>query len=473
MNYTYIQPNNLEMEGQVICSILTDMRNQAALFDLLKDPDIFFDLFNRQVFTACKAMFAAGKAIDTATVSIELYPTIGGDGLAKIAKIANKYTINAVQYANELISLHQKRQLFKAIHIAQEAIVNGEKADAVMNDLQKALIDAQTDSGITTTYNADALLNMIQESMVNIGKMGADALGTKIRLNSLRAILGMWCKGDLVIIAGRPAMGKTAFVETILSDFAASNKAGVFLSLEMTARQMGFRLLSTFTAKDERKYSANEIQTAAKYPTEEVLTVVYPELQRRYKERFTNENGSLLYIDDLSNVTPTQIRAKFLQIKAQCSNQIGGLVIDYLGLIDDGSANKSDNKANRIGDITRSLKMLAKEFDICVILLCQLNRALEARADKTPTLADLRDSGAIEQDADVVCFLHRPEYYRDCQDMITNSETLQTIPKAGYGEIIVAKHRNGELGTAAFRFEHKCTAIVEYEQEFLPDDVPF
>ena len=97
MNYTYIQPNNLEMEGQVICSILTDMRNQAALFDLLKDPDIFFDLFNRQLFTACKAMFAAGKAIDTATVSIELYPTIGGDGFAKIAKIANKYTINAVQ----------------------------------------------------------------------------------------------------------------------------------------------------------------------------------------------------------------------------------------------------------------------------------------------------------------------------------------------------------------------------------------
>jgi replicative DNA helicase len=302
--------------------------------------------------------------------------------------------------------------------------------------------------------------------MVEIAKYGLDGDGTRIRLNELRSILGCWHRGDLVIIAGRPAMGKTSFVESILSDFAISGKAGIFLSLEMTALQVGYRLLSGLSVTDSRKYSAAELKTSAMYPTEEVATVVVPELQKRFKNRYSNNAGSLLFIDDQSNMNIAQIRAKVMQLIAGSRNPVGGVVIDYLGLIDDTTpTNKGDNKVNRIADITRALKCMAKEFAIPVILLCQLSRAVETRQDKRPILADLRDSGAIEQDADVVLFLHRPEYYRDCEEFVEHHTEGTQVSKEGYGEIIVAKNRNGGLGIAPFRFIAHCTAMVDYSEQ--------
>ena len=478
-------PNNTEMEAQVLAMLLSDLKAQAEILDIIKSKDVFFDLQHRTIYAACLAMFGMGRQIDIRTLAAYLrengeLESVGGP--AALADIGNGYSYNYISYCYELTDLYKKREIMQATAKAQAQIMEGAKASEVIDDLQTTIVTSAMNGGKQTTYTADALLASVQDNMLMIGKDGENALGTRIRLKDLRSILGFWHNSDLVILAARPAMGKTAFVETILSDFAAVGKTGVFISIEMSAQQMGYRLLSSLTANDPRKYSAAEIQASAKYPNDELFTTVYPELCKRYEAKFKNNNAPLLYIDDSGSVNIHQIRAKFLQIKAVSKNEIGGLVIDYLGLIDDNGNHAGDNKANRIADITRALKSLAKEFDVPVILLCQLSRALEARADKRPILADLRDSGAIEQDADIVLFLHRPEYYRDCPDEIEHPLTGLSVSKEGYGEIIVAKHRNGGLGVAPFKFIGHCTAIVDYNLQPLnspvaryevPDEVPF
>lgn len=465
-----ILPHDLQLErvilGQMLNGRITDT---AEIISVLRTAEIFFNPAHRIIYEAIKTLYIKGQPIDLITVSYLLRETnqidqVGGAGA--LAEMAQNYSTHYREHCFVLLDLYAKRVLIQSAARAQAQILDCEPLTGIISDLQKALIDAQDPAGKKTTFDNIAVAEHILQNMASIAKYGLDGDGTRIRLHELRSILGCWHRGDLVIIAGRPAMGKTAFVETILSDFALTGKAGIFLSLEMTAVQVGYRLLSGLTANDSRKYSVSELKSSAMYPTEEVAALVVPQLNERFKSRYSNDKGTLLYIDDQSSMSIAQIRAKVMQIISSSRNPVGGVVIDYLGLIDDSTpTNRNDNKVNRIGDITRALKCLAKEFDIPVILLCQLSRAVETRSDKRPILADLRDSGAIEQDADVVAFLHRPEYYRDCTDMVEHATTGIQVNKDGYGEIIVAKNRNGGLGIAPFRFIAHCTAMVDYSEQ--------
>lgn len=480
-----VLPSDVQVERVILGQMLSgDMTATAQIMMLIKTPDIFFIPAHRTIFSAIYTLYINSKPIDIITATFALRDAGQLDevgGAAFIAQLSNNYTFHYVQHCCILLDLYAKRIIIQAAARAQGQILDSEQLQPVLNDLQKAIIEAQEPAGKRTLSDAGGVLNTVNANMVEIAKHGLDGDGTRIRLNELRNILGCWHQGDLVIIAGRPAMGKTSMVETILADFAVTGKAGIFLSLEMTTTQVGYRLLSGLSVHDERKVSTAELKASAMYPTEEVATMIVPKLQERFKKRYTNENGSLLFIDDLSSINTAQIRAKVMQIIAGASNKVGGVVIDYLGLIDDTGGNKNDNKVNRIADITRSLKIMAKEFNIPVILLCQLSREVEKRGEKRPILADLRDSGAIEQDADLVLFLHRPEYYRDCPDTVEHYLTGEQVSKDGYGEIIVAKNRNGGLGIAPFRFVAHCTAIVDYDTKhsfnapanYYEVDVPF
>ena len=481
-----ILPHDLQVERLVLGQMLSGRPTETAeILAILKSTDIFFSPAHRTLYDAIKTLYIKSQPADLITVTYLLRETgklEEAGGVGAIAEISQQHTFHYLEYCAVLLDLYSKRTLMQATARAQAQILDNEPLTGIFTDMQLALIEAQEPAGKRSMYDGGMVLEAVNSNMVEIAKYGLDGDGTRIRLHELRSILGCWHRGDLVIIAGRPAMGKTAFVETILSDFALTGKAGIFLSLEMTAVQVGYRLLSGLTANDSRKYSVSELKSSAMYPTEEVAALVVPQLNERFKSRYSNDKGTLLYIDDQSSMSIAQIRAKVMQIISSSRNPVGGVVIDYLGLIDDSTpTNRNDNKVNRIGDITRALKCLAKEFDIPVILLCQLSRAVETRSDKRPILADLRDSGAIEQDADVVAFLHRPEYYRDCTDMVEHATTGIQVNKDGYGEIIVAKNRNGGLGIAPFRFVAHCTAIVDYDTKHSVDapanyyevDVPF
>lgn len=465
-----ILPHDLQVERLVLGQMLSGRPTETAeILAILKSTDIFFNPAHRTLYDAIKTLYIKSQPADLITVTYLLRETgklEEAGGVGYIAEVSQQHTFHYLEHCAVLLDLYSKRTLMQATARAQAQILDNEPLTGIFTDMQMALIEAQEPAGKKSMYDGSMVLEAVTANMVEIAKYGLDGDGTRIRLNELRSILGCWHRGDLVIIAGRPAMGKTSFVESILSDFAISGKAGIFLSLEMTALQVGYRLLSGLSVTDSRKYSAAELKTSAMYPTEEVATVVVPELQKRFKNRYSNNAGSLLFIDDQSNMNIAQIRAKVMQLIAGSRNPVGGVVIDYLGLIDDTTpTNKGDNKVNRIADITRALKCMAKEFAIPVILLCQLSRAVETRQDKRPILADLRDSGAIEQDADVVLFLHRPEYYRDCEEFVEHHTEGTQVSKEGYGEIIVAKNRNGGLGIAPFRFIAHCTAMVDYSEQ--------
>ena len=227
-------PNNTDMEAQVLAMLLSDLKAQAEILDIIKSKEVFFDLQHRTIYAACLAMFGMGRQIDIRTLAAYLRETgelesIGGP--AALADIGNGYCSSYIGYCYELTDLYKKREIMQATAKAQAQITEGAKASEVIDDLQTTIVTSSLNGGKQTTYTADALLASVQDNMLQIGKDGENALGTRIRLKDLRSILGFWHNSDLVILAARPAMGKTAFVETILSDFAAVGKTGVFISI--------------------------------------------------------------------------------------------------------------------------------------------------------------------------------------------------------------------------------------------------
>ena len=435
-----VPPHDTEAEQAVLGSMLTDVDAVVDAIEILK-PEDFYREDNKNIYEAMLNLYGKAEPIDVITVKSELtsmgkFEVVGG--LEYLATLPDKVptTTNAIKYIH---IVEEKSILRKLIKTANDLISLGyaqnEDIDVIIEQAEKKIFDimqGKNQKGYT------ALKDILVESFAEIEKL----------YNQKEAITGIPTgfadldyktaglhKSDLILIAARPAMGKSAFALNIATNAAINAKVPVIIfNLEMSKSQLVNRMLCS-----EAMVDSNKIRTG-KMDEEDwvkLATALGP------------LSEAPIYIDDTPGITVSEIRAKCRKLKLE--KDIGLVVIDYLQLIQ-GSGKKNASREQELSEISRSLKILAKELDIPVVALSQLSRAAEQRADHRPMLSDLRESGAIEQDADIVMFLYRDDYY--------NPDT----EKKNIAEIILAKHRAGSTGTIELLWLGNYTKFANIEK---------
>lgn len=445
-----LPPQALDLEEAVLGALMLEKDALSAVIDILK-PDVFYKDSHQKIFEAIQILFQRSSPVDILTVTAQL--RLQGDlemigGAYYITELTNRVASSAnIEYHARIIS--QKFIQRELIRISTEIISNAYEDTTDIFDLldhaEKNLFDIAQNNLRRDSRKMD---DIIRESLENLEKIKdkVDGLtGVPSGFTALDRITSGWQPSDLVIIAARPAMGKTAFVLSCARNAAVQfNKPVVFFSLEMSSVQLVNRLISGETEIEQEKIKKGHL---AEWEWQKLHSKI----------------GSLteapLFIDDTPALNIFEFRAKCRRLKAQYDIQM--IIIDYLQLMHGKSDGKGGNREQEIGSISRALKSVAKELNVPVIALSQLSRAVETRpgAAKKPMLSDLRESGSIEQDADMVLFLYRPEYYGLTED----DQGRSTI---GIGEVIVAKHRNGETGTVPLRFVGKYVKFVDLEEDF-------
>ena len=418
-----IPPHDIEAEQAILGSMLTDKDAVISAIEVLKE-DMFYRDDNKTIYSAILSLYAKAEPIDIITVKAELvsigmFEKVGG--LEYLVALPEKVptTANVEKYIR---IVEEKAMLRSLIKYANEMVALGydetEEVDSIMEIAEKKIFDlSQKKNQRGYTSIKDVLVESFAELERLYNQKGA-ITGVPTGFADLDSRTSGFHKSDLVIIAARPAMGKSAFAINIATNAALqANVPVIIFNLEMSKEQVGNRILCSEAMVDSNKVRTGKI--------EEEEWVKLATASGRLSE-------APIYIDDTPGITVTEIRAKCRKLKME--KGIGLVVIDYLQLVQ-GSGKKNSSREQEISEISRSLKILAKELEVPVIALSQLSRAVEQRPDHRPMLSDLRESGAIEQDADIVIFLYRDDYYNE------NSE------KKNVAEVILAKHRGGSTGT--------------------------
>ena len=418
-----IPPNDVESEQAVIGSMLTDKEAVSAAIEVLK-PEDFYREDNRTIFEAILNLYGRSDPIDIITLKSELssmgkFEAVGG--LEYIAELPDKVptTANVEQYIK---IVEEKSVLRNLIKTANEIITLGydqtQEVDGIIDGAEKKIFEVmQKKNQKGYTPIKDILVETFTE-LEQLYNQKQRITGIPTGFSDLDFRTSGLHNSDLILVAARPAMGKSAFALNIATNAAVRAKVPVAIfSLEMSKEQMTSRILCS-----EAMVDSNKVRTG-KIDDEEwsKLAAASGELSE-----------ANIYIDDTPGISIMEIRAKCRKMKIE--KNIGLVVIDYLQLVQ-GSGKRGGSREQEIAEISRSLKILAKEINVPVIALSQLSRAPEQRPDHRPMLSDLRESGSIEQDADIVMFLYRDDYYNE------DSE------KKNIAEVILAKHRAGSTGT--------------------------
>ena len=435
-----IPPNDIEAEQAILGSMLTDRDAVIAAIEVLKEED-FYREDNKLIFSAMLNLYSKSEPIDIITVKSELqaigkFDAVGG--LEYLAELPEKVptTANVDKYIK---IVEQKSMVRNLIKSANEIIALGydetQEVENVMERAEKNIFEAMQKKN-QRGYSAikDVLIDTFAqiEALYNQKKTVTGVPTNFIDLDQKTSGLH---GSELVIIAARPAMGKSAFALNIATNAATrANVPVVIFSLEMSKEQMVNRILCSEAMVDSEKVKTGKIDEGDWIKLAGALGPL---------------SEAEIFIDDTPGITVTEIRAKCRKLKME--KNIGLIVIDYLQLIQ-GSGKRNSSREQEISEISRSLKILAKELDVPVIALSQLSRAAEQRADHRPMLSDLRESGAIEQDADIVMFLYRDDYYNP------DSE------KKNIAEVIMAKHRAGSTGTVELLWLGSYTKFVNIEK---------
>ena len=449
-----------EIEASILGAMMIEKEAVPKAIELLT-PQSFYLKEHRLIFETMQSLFEAGEPIDTVTVYEELkkrnqVEEIGG--AVYLSKLSQNISsaANVEFHAKIIVEKQILRGLISSSHqIAQAAYEGNLDAFEILDDAERKIFDI-TESHLQRSFQGmDRAVRDALEYIEAIHSQKDRKFSVPTGFYELDELLGGFQKSDLIIVAARPSMGKTAFALTLARNAAIDHGVpiGIF-SLEMATMQLIIRMLCA-----EGRLNAHLVRTG-KLPSEEGVKL------SKNAHKLIN---APLYVDDSPSQTVLEIRAKARRLKAE--KNIGMIIIDYLQLMQ--GPPKAESREREISHISRSLKALAKELNIPVIALAQLNRAVEARTDKRPQLSDLRESGSIEQDADVVIFLNRPEYYGLDKD--ENGESNE-----GVAEIIIGKQRNGPTGTVklAFikeyaRFENLAHArqIAEYTSAPVNEDI--
>ena len=437
-----VPPHDLEAEQAIIGSMLTDKDAVISSIEVLKEDD-FYREDNKAIYAAILNLYNRSEPIDIITVKSELeamgkFEQVGG--LEYLAELPEKVptTANAIKYIK---IVEEKSILRKLIKTANEIIELGysptEEVEDIMDGAEKKIFDImQQKNQKSYTPIKDVLVESFTK-LEELYNRKQHITGVPTGFTELDYRTAGLHGSDLVLIAARPAMGKTAFALNIATNAAVRAKVPVAVfSLEMSKDQLVNRILCS-----EAMVDSNKVRTG--------------KLEENDWTKLAETIGPLseaeIYIDDTPGISIMEIRAKCRKLKLE--KNIGMVVIDYLQLVQ-GSNKRVGSREQEISEISRSLKILAKELNVPVIALSQLSRAAEQRPDHRPMLSDLRESGAIEQDADIVMFLYRDDYYNE------DSE------KKDIAEVIIAKHRGGSTGTVELLWLGSYTKFVNLEKRF-------
>ena len=434
-------PKDIEAEEAVLGAILVSGEAIIKVVEIIK-PEYFFKVAHRYIFEAMLELFNSNQTIDIVSVSDVLNTNmrleqVGGRAFINDLCYKTVTTSNVAYYAKIIQEKALKRSLINAgseiVNLGYDSGPVGESLDSA----QKVIFDVASQKTSTNLTPVKKLIYDTYDRIEYRYNHKDELLGLRTHFFDLDVYTNGLQKSDLIIIAARPAMGKTTFALNIAQNVALKDKVPVAVfSLEMSKQQLMQRMLCSEAEIDTQRLNTGKMQQK--------------DWEKLANAMNTFVESPQIYIDDTSGCTLTDIRAKCRKLKMAEPN-LGLIVIDYLQLME-GSG--KDDRMQQISAISRGLKTLARELDVPVIALSQLSRQVESRNDKRPMLSDLRESGAIEQDADIVIFIYRDEYYRKADS--EDEEVAKAVSK-GESEIIIAKHRNGPVGTVKLLFQNNIT----------------
>ena len=433
-----------ELERAVLGGLMLETERYDNVRLVISHAD-FQGKDHQSIFESMGDLVNAGKPLDPITVadrldSNNLLTRAGGKNYLIELASSSPSAANLETYAELIRQKSISRKLMKINSEIAELIVNPQGKDASgLLDEAESKIFSLNDEAERTSTNIQTLENLIEKSIDRLNELsqsGSSLIGFSSGFKDLNKQTQGLQRGDLIVVAGRPSMGKTSFAMNIAENFLLNEdvKGGVLVfSLEMPGESLTTRLLASHA-----KINQQNVRSAS--------------LSNEELKRFMDSSSKLrelpLYIDDSSLLSPMELRARARRVSRQEEHGLSLIVVDYLQLMQ--LPGSTENRVNQISEISRSLKALAKELNVPVIALSQLNRAVEQRPNKRPMMADLRDSGAIEQDADLILFIYRDEVYNE------DSE------EGNKAEIIIGKQRNGPIGTVNLSFLKEFTRFEDF-----------
>ena len=450
-----LPPQAIDLEEAVLGALMLEKNAITMVIEILK-PEMFYKDAHQEIYGAILELFNTSQPIDILTVTQELskktvLEVVGGPHYISELTSRIASSANIEFHARIIVQKHIQRELIRSSsNIVKQAYDDSADVFGLLDLAEKELFNI---SEGTIKKDYEKMSSLLQQAIEQIekAKNNTDGIsGVPTGFNDLDKLTAGWQRSDLIIIAARPGMGKTAFVLSMARNIAVDYHLPVAVfSLEMSAVQLVNRLIASesgISAEKLRKGTLNESEY-------EIL-----------HNRLDKLADAPLYIDDTASLSIFELRAKARRLAHQ--NNIKIIIIDYLQLMTAGG--NGGNRVQEISEISRSLKVIAKELEIPLIALSQLSRSVETRGgDKKPLLSDLRESGSIEQDADIVSFIYRPEYYGITQDEDGNT-TMQM------GEFIVAKHRNGSTETVKLKFIGELAKFTNFENtQFMSDGNSF
>ena len=438
-------PFSMEAEQSVLGSFLVRPADCFEAVGAMLSPDDFYVEEHKLIYTALVEMYADSKNIDPVTlvnVLVEHGKRDQAGGVQYIAQLAEMVpsASNVRDYANIVHNKSLLRRLIVACDdVSAMAYAEEGEVPDIVDSAEQRFFEIAQNRGSKEFRHIRDVLGVVYQSYMDLSNKTNQNEGVKTGFSNLDSYLVELGKGDFVLVGARPGMGKTAMALNLATNIAKGSKKTVcFFSLEMSAEQLVNRILASEAMVDSQKLRTGML-TSEDW------------------EHLANAAAALstceILIDDTTNINPVQMKGKLRRVK-----NLGLVVIDYLGLMQ--SSKRTENRVQEISDITRNLKILAKELGIPVICCAQLSRGTEGRTDKRPQLSDLRDSGSIEQDADIVMFIYRPDYpgYQGA-----GADASAPTSTANTAEIIIAKNRHGAVGTAHMRWMPQFTKFVSAE----------
>jgi replicative DNA helicase len=436
-------PHDVDAEKSVLSTVFYD----ASYYDtvaVLLQPDDFFSSANREVFEAMSELSAAGTVISRASVSNFLrkegrLQAVGGMSYItdlvdyEGSSAALKYTVETVKKAA------LKRKLLEAAQaIVQDSMTPQSDVEVLLEEAERRISELIQDRPQDAAVVLEEIITQVYKDVRSRIESGETLLGVNTGFDDLDEMTSGFHKGNLIILAARPSMGKTALALNIAANAAQKyGKWVVFFSLEMSREELGFRLLSTESGINGKRLRKGEI-------TKREMTDFLAGVKKL--------SNTPIVVDDTAAITVSDFRNRARKLKKE--GKCDFIMVDYLQLMRGISARSSNSREQEISEISRTLKAIAKELEVPVLALSQLNRSVETRGkDKRPQLSDLRESGAIEQDADVIIFIYRDDYY--------NKESEQK----GQAELIIGKQRNGATGTVHVAFQPDFARFVNLRMQ--------
>lgn len=441
-------PQNIEAEQAVLGAIFLEEQALITASERLK-PEDFYRTAHQRIFQVMLDLGGKREPVDLVTVTAELQNHNWLDdvgGVNYLSDLANAVPTAAnIEYYSKIVEEKAllRRLIRVATNIAAEGYTSGEDVEAILEEAEKTILEVSQQKATSNFVEIKDVLIETYEKIEMLNNHKGEITGLPTGFTELDRMTAGFQRSDLIIVAARPSVGKTAFALNIAQNVAKKTGENVAIfSLEMGAQQLVQRMLCA-----EGNIDAQKIRTGNLDPGD--------------WEKLTMAMGSLaktgIYIDDTPGIKVNEIRAKSRRLKQE--KGLGMIVIDYLQLIQ-GSGRRGENRQQEVSEISRTLKGIARELEVPVIALSQLSRSVESRQDKRPMMSDIRESGSIEQDADIVAFLYRDDYYDK------ESEAKNTI------EIIIAKQRNGPVGTVELAFLKEFNKFVGLDRRHDENSIP-